>query len=312
MNKVINDIEVIGIDHGFKNMKTVNHIFPTAISKLVKSTEDKRDILEFDDGSVFTIAGERVSAVENHDKADSEEFYNLTLVALAKELNTRGKTKARVIMTVGLPLKWYMAQQETFKNKLLSKKELSYKFEGKRYTVTLEGVKVYIQGVSAIVDKMKKYNSGKVIIVDIGGETMDIIPLQDGKPLFQECKISTEASIHCITEIKERIESEFYSTIDEDEIINVIVKGKQKTKDAYINLIQEELESYSSKVFRKLKEFRINIDRTHLVFVGGGSHIIKNFGAYDTYNISFILDIQANARGYELTEKYIQLAKKGK
>ena len=36
-----------------------------------------------------------------------------------------------------------------------------------------------------------------------------------------------------------------------------------------------------------------------IVFVGGGAVVMKNFGSHDAKNISYNLDVKANARGYE-------------
>lgn len=38
---------------------------------------------------------------------------------------------------------------------------------------------------------------------------------------------------------------------------------------------------------------------TPIVFVGGGAVVMKNFGSHDAKNISYNLDVKANARGYE-------------
>ena len=38
---------------------------------------------------------------------------------------------------------------------------------------------------------------------------------------------------------------------------------------------------------------------TPIVFVGGGAVVMKNFGNHDAKNISYNLDVKANARGYE-------------
>ena len=40
-------------------------------------------------------------------------------------------------------------------------------------------------------------------------------------------------------------------------------------------------------------------DDTPIVFVGGGAVVMKNFGSHDAKNISYNLDVKANARGYE-------------
>ena len=46
-------------------------------------------------------------------------------------------------------------------------------------------------------------------------------------------------------------------------------------------------------------EHGYNLKTTPIVFVGGGAVVMKNFGSHDAKNISYNLDVKANARGYE-------------
>lgn len=39
--------------------------------------------------------------------------------------------------------------------------------------------------------------------------------------------------------------------------------------------------------------------KTPIVFVGGGAVVMKNFSSYDAKNITYNLDVKANAKGYE-------------
>ena len=305
-NERIIQPEIIGIDHGFKNIKTANYTFSTAISELKGKPENLEDILEVE-GRYFSLNGEPVFALDNHDKSNSEEFYLLTLVALAKELMFRKKQKANVVLVAGLPIKWYDRQKESFKKMLLKNKELRFSFEGKKYFITIDRVRILMQGVSAIGSEIQKYLDSYCVVVDIGGETIDVIPLENGKPRVDECKIDTEASIFCINDITEKIESECYKKVREHEIISAIINGRKVSGDSITNIIQEELEKYAAKVMRKIKGFRFDLERTPIIFVGGGSYIIKNYGRYSETNTSFILDINANAKGYERTEKALIL-----
>lgn len=106
-------IEKIGIDHGFRNMKTRNCIFDTALSKLPQKPDDLEGVLEYNN-EYYCIYGRRVTSVDTHNKADSDEFYLLTLAAIAKELRARKTHRACLYLSVGLPQKWYFSQREAF------------------------------------------------------------------------------------------------------------------------------------------------------------------------------------------------------
>lgn len=299
-------LEIIGIDHGFKNMKTAGSCYRSALSMLPSKPVSLEGILEYRN-KFYTIYGTPLSSVECHDKTDSEEYYLLTLVSMAKELKRRGVTDCHVRLAVGLPQKWYLKQKASFRDFLMREQRLSYRFEGVKYSVILDAVTVYSQGFPAMFahqDLLAKYQQGYVVLVDIGGETLDIIPLRDGQIYQDECKIDTHATNWLASEIQECCESELTSGIDESYILGVIKNGnKNMTGNAYERLICRKLQEYSDYVFRRLKESRINLDLTPVCFLGGGASIIQKFGTYRPEMTDFITDICANAKGYEVIEK---------
>lgn len=293
-------IEVIGVDHGYKNIKTAHSNFPTCLSALATDPDDVRGVLGID-GNNYTIYGKTVSSVEHHNKSISKEFYFLTLAAMAKELEYRNKNKAKVILAVGLPYKWLDVQKNQFRDMLFQTKNLTFTFEGKLYHIILDEVMVFAQGICAVLKESRDISN--YVLVDLGGETMDIIPFINGIPDKEASRISTNASIYCQTSIAEKIESKFFERISETEIIQIILSGEKKSTDPYVIAVQDELKKYAADVMTTLREFKINVDRTKLVFCGGGSYIIKNFGVYNKDKVKFISDIHANAKGFEVAAK---------
>ena len=90
-----NNIEVIGIDHGCSQMKTSNTCFNTSIKELANAPAFHDNVLEYDD-RYFAIGEERLEVLDS--KVENENFYLLTLVAIAKELELRGKSEADVVL----------------------------------------------------------------------------------------------------------------------------------------------------------------------------------------------------------------------
>ena len=304
--KIYGNIEVVGIDHGYKNMKTRGSIYPTAISRLSARPDDLTDVLEFG-RKYYTLMGERVLSVENRDKSDSEEFYLLTLSSLAKELTLRKHTGTKgkpvnVLLAAGLPYKWYENQKDGFLKKLMSHPSLEFSFEGKPYYVNLLRASLYMQGVAAMLSDKREYMAGYKIIVDIGGETINIIPVENGKVIRGDCRIVPRATIALMRSIIEGVETEFYETLREQEIIDIIKRGRRKTEDKIDNYIQERLASYSGDVLRHLKEFGFNTSRSDILYEGGGATIIKNFSTGDLGHSFFITDLCATAKGYDVLE----------
>lgn len=70
-------------------------------------------------------------------------------------------------------------------------------------------------------------------------------------------------------------------------------------KEGYLAIIKAEIEDFVEKVYNSIREFGYNLKTTPIVFVGGGAVVMKNFSNHEAKNISYILDVKANARGYE-------------
>lgn len=87
------EMYVIGIDHGYGNMKTANFCFPTGIMAYDNEPLFTADMLVF--GGRYYLIGEGYKEFVP-DKIKDEDYYLLTLVAIAKELKAENITNADV------------------------------------------------------------------------------------------------------------------------------------------------------------------------------------------------------------------------
>jgi len=293
----------LGVDHGYKNMKTANSIFPTKLGQLQTVPDDKSGILQLDN-KIYTENGEYVSFVNNSDKVSNNNFYILTVFAIAKELKMKNLDGAVINLAAGLPQKWFDSQKDTFKDYLMKHSELHFKYEEKTYHVYFNDCKVFTQGYAAFVtlNRIDEYLNKNVVICDIGGGTVDIITVNKGKIDYANSKIDQKATIWLINSIIETAEAKLYEVIPEDYIIEYMLNGSAKADptNKYETLMQQELINYCEMIFNRLKEFRINVNITPVIFVGGGATVIQNFGSYNPSMTEFITEINANAKGYEL------------
>ena len=81
---------IIGIDHGNRNMKTANTVFSAAIQPLQARPDSLEHILEYQ--NQFYYVGGKVPEKECVDKTENENYYLLTLAALAQEMRCRSLT----------------------------------------------------------------------------------------------------------------------------------------------------------------------------------------------------------------------------
>ena len=96
--KTIGTTKIIGVDHGYGNMKTANHCFPTGIDAYDSEPLFTRDMLVCD-GRYYLIGEGHKEFVG--EKSQDEDFYLLTLAAVAMELHDEGLTEADVFLAAG-------------------------------------------------------------------------------------------------------------------------------------------------------------------------------------------------------------------
>ena len=94
---------IIGIDHGYGNIKTAHTCFKTGVTAYDKEPTFKSNLLIYE-GRFYLIGEDHKEFLA--DKMMDEDYYILTLAAIGRELNIRQLSSARVHLAVGLPLTW--------------------------------------------------------------------------------------------------------------------------------------------------------------------------------------------------------------
>ncbi len=290
-----NKIEVIGIDHGWSLMKSVSEVFVTGIKEITSVPALYRDTLEYK-GKYYKAGTSRQEVKDT--KTEDDSFKLLTYVAVAKELKRRGLTEARIFLAVGLPLTRFGAEKRYFIKYLLEEKDVIFSFEQVNYHIIIDNMAVFPQCYAAVADKLSTY-AKKTLVVDIGSWTIDIMPVIDKAPDESNCVTIPRGLITCIRSINEQCVRQLNGEVDESEIQLYMRYGTIDIDERYQKIIKEEIKTFVEKVYNSIREYGYNLSTTPIVFVGGGAVVMKNFGNYNQKNISYILDVKANAKGYE-------------
>ena len=126
----------IGIDHGYYAIKTRHFSFPAGITAYSHEPYTLQNTLEYG-GKFFVCGTGRQPILRN--KMENENYYLLTLAAIAKEIQQRGaKTECSVTIAAGLPLAGFGREKKSFREYLRpSSQPVSFKFEGIPYKVTV-------------------------------------------------------------------------------------------------------------------------------------------------------------------------------
>ena len=142
---------IIGIDHGYYAIKTAHCSFPAGLTSYGEHEPYTRQgLLEF--GGCFFVCGSGRQPIQR-DKTVNDNYYLLTLAAIAKEIRQRGlPPECSVRIAAGLPLTSFGRDKPKFKDYLLrSNQPVNFKFEGVEYSITIEEVAVFPQGYAALM-----------------------------------------------------------------------------------------------------------------------------------------------------------------
>ena len=293
--KKINDKVIIGIDHGYGNIKTATCCFEAGLLKFDNDPPITRNMLIYEGKKYLIGEGHKEFIPE---KGMDEDYYILTLAAIARELSEYEVTEADVIIAAGLPLTWFGTQKEEFTKYLMKNKKVDFVFRSTEYHITISDVRIYPQGYAAVVENIC-YLKGLTMVADIGNGTMNIFCTQSGKLKAEHMFTEKYGTYQCTLSVREKFLQKTGREIDDFIIDEVLQKGTADIDEADLKIIREASEEYVRNIFRKLREHGYDEKTMNLCIAGGGGCLIKNFCDIEGKRIRFVEDIKAAARGYE-------------
>lgn len=295
----VNGAMIIGVDNGYGNMKTARRCFKTALIKYASEPVLSKDYLEYE-GKFYVIGEGHKGFVA--DKQFDEDNYILTLAAIAKELEARSMKEAvntaRVHLAVGLPLKWVQAQKEDFRKYLMLNRMVEVRYKNKLYRLEFVGCTVMPQCYSAVAENLKEFK-GITLLVDIGNGTMNLMYLNNGRPM--ESKFWTEklGVFQCYQKIHNLIQDNTGDCLMAEVVESFLRTGETDLPEKYAKLMKQGAAEYTELIMQKLRDHEFNEDLMRVYFMGGGAKLVEQFGKYNSKRTIFNHDIRANAKGYE-------------
>ena len=288
------------------NIKTAGCLLRTGIIAYDEKPAFDGNILEYE-GKYYRIGEGHKGFVA--DKSVDEDYYLLTLAAVARELNRNQLTEADVYLATGLPLSWVRTQRKTFREYLMRNKEVQFSYNGKEYHVRFVGCSVLPQGFPAVVGELETMK-GVNLLADIGNGTMNILYIVDKTAVESKSWTEKYGVNQCVIAVKNAVLDKYGSRIDDSIIEQVLRTGSANIGQKYLDCITDAARKYTNGIFEMLYQYDYNPELMHLYVVGGGGCLIKNFGTYDEKQVTFNMDICAAAKGYEiLTAKMLRSRK---
>lgn len=295
MREFENGLKIISTDLGYGNIKTANTVTPTGIT-----VYDTEPIFQ---GNILEYNGKYYRFGENHkefiaDKSVDDDFYILNLMAVARELNRAGIYDAKVYLATGLPLTWVRAQRDSFRAYLMKNRIVDFRYNDKDFHIEFVGCSVYPQGYPAIVERIGEFK-GTNILADIGNGTMNILYIQNKKPVESKSWTEKIGVNQCVIRIKNTIMDMYGVKIDESIVEQYLRFGKADVSDKYLKILYKTAVEYAEDIFSALRKYEYNSELMKLYVIGGGGCIIRNFADYDKERVIIIDDICATAKGFE-------------
>ena len=291
----IKNTKIIAVDHGYGNIKTANTVTPTGITAYETEPIFTENILEYN-GTYYRVGEGHKEFIP--DKAMDGDYYLLTLMAVARELNVFSIQEADVHLAAGLPLTWIRNQREEFRSYLLQNSEVSYRFNNKDYHIRFVGCSLYPQGYPAIVNRLGDLK-GINLLADIGNGTMNILYINNKKAQESRCWTEKFGVNQCMIAAKNAILDRFGVKIEEVTVEQVLRFKAADISAPYLDCITAVARQYVADIFSTLRKYEYNPDLMRLYVVGGGGCLIRNFGTYDESRVTILDDICATAKGYE-------------
>ena len=291
---------VIGVDHGYAAMKTVHGSFPSGLVAYEHEPYTQKNVLEY--GGTYYVVGSGRQPLQK-DKTRTEDYYLLTLAAIARELDCRNAERTcSVILAAGLPLTSFGRDKKKFRAYLLRDgKPVPFRYEGRDYTVTVRDVKLFPQGYAAVLTQTELLDEPSVIVADIGGWTVDLMRLDNRLPNAATCRSLEWGMIRCIDEISEQVRRLFGLSMTTAQIESAL-RGSSGGMDERIRaVIHTQAGKYARNLLSAVTESGLDIRAMPAIFLGGGAALLKrHLSATDGLCRPLILDdVSLNAKGYE-------------
>ena len=293
--KDMNGIKIIGVDHGYGNIKTANCCFPTGIMGYDAEPLFTADMLVHEGRYYLIGEGHKEFLAE---KTMDDDYYLLTLVVVAKELALERVTEAGVFLAVGLPLTWTASQKAEFAAYLSRKEEIDFTYRKVDYHIRIAGVKVYPQGYAAVV-QMKSQMKGVCMVADIGNGTMNVLYMVDGKPQTGRMYTEKFGTYQCTLSAREEFMRRTRRELNDAIIDEVLRTGTADILEEDLSIIRSSDVDYVEGIFQRLREHGYDENTMTLYITDGGGCLVRHFGHFNAERVRFVDDICAAAKGYE-------------
>ena len=267
---------IIGIDHGYYAIKTAHCSFPAGLTSYGEHEPYTRQgLLEF--GGCFFVCGSGRQPIQR-DKTANDNYYLLTLAAIAKEIRQRGlPPECSVRIAAGLPLTSFGRDKPKFKDYLLrSKQPVNFRFEGVEYSITIEEVAIFPQGYAALMTETGLLqDEPSMLLMDLGGWTVDLMRIDNAIPVADTAHSLELGMIRCVDDIREQVRRETGLSLTNAQIENMLAGQPCTVSDTVRDIVNKQGRKYTEHLLSATMEAGFDLHAIPAVLLGGASVMSK-------------------------------------
>ena len=267
----------------------------------------------------YSITNNRLQT--RRDKTSDEDYYVLTLAAIASEIRNLfpGGTEyeCEVALALGLPVEHLSLKingvllREKYRTYFGNGgKPIEYTCDGVEYHIQIRDVGVFAQTISAAISDGNVYSqmmqSNRSYIIDIGGGTTNVIAIIDRRPQNPGITLE-EMGVLELFKLAHRSVMEDCGRNVDDYMLDVLMQGKQSCPANMADALERAKNEFVKRLILELESRKVDLDMGFICMVGGGSILL--FDAFQRYvtkrgnqGIVIIPDVKANAKGYYAQE----------
>jgi plasmid segregation protein ParM len=297
---------LIGIDHGNKQIKTAHSVMVSGLTKH-DAKPIAGEMLLFD-GCYYTPSENRLPFA--WDKTKNEDFFILSLFAIAHELEERGVchdgSAIPIDLAVGLPPADYGKMHQRFEEYFRRPRSVNgvteFELNGKTWCIQIGRVMAFPQDYAAAITDFSAVRAmRRAVVLDIGGMTADYLLLNSGKLDLSVCGSLEHGIITLYNRITEQVRGDYGMLLDDDTIDQLLQHNDVLGSPEIMQLTHRCATAFARDLLGKLRERQIDLRITPTVFVGGGAiRLYPFFKATGMLGQSSLIEnICANALGYE-------------
>ena len=148
-----------------------------------------------------------------------------------------------------------------------------------------------------------RYSVSGYYAIDIGGFTVDVVPIIDKRPRVSECVSLEYGVLRLCGEIEKIVNREFDTNLTDQQVQNVLMGEKTALSPAVVQTINDIASDWVSKIINQIRRGGLEFNATPVIFLGGGSVLLKNQIEANKMikqcEHTFITTVNANACGFK-------------